>query len=84
MQLHHLSVALIINIYLNLEVNTFFDWKETLKKYNFFKSNIGLLDGLNLNNYIERYDILTNIWTIIDAKFDLTGPLKVNLREFRL
>jgi hypothetical protein len=42
------------------------------------------LDGLNLNNYIERYDVSNNIWTVIDAKFDLLDPLKINLSEFRL
>jgi len=30
---------------------------------------------LEINNYIEKYDMVHNKWTILDPKFDLENPL---------
>ena len=44
----------------------------------------GLTEGLVLNNTIERYDIGMNIWELIDAKFDIHDPLRIDLKTFSL
>jgi len=44
----------------------------------------GLTEGLLLNNTIERYDISSNFWEIIDAKFDTQDVLLIDLKQFSL
>jgi hypothetical protein len=45
----------------------------------------GLIDGLLINNYIERYDILHDNWIVIEPKFNNNESLmKQNLKDFKL
>lgn len=45
----------------------------------------GLIDGLLINNYIERYDVLHDNWIIIDIKLSISESLlKQNIKDFKL
>lgn len=45
----------------------------------------GLIDGLLINNYIERYDIAHDSWIVIEPRFNNNESLlRQNMKDFRL
>lgn len=44
----------------------------------------GLIDGLLINNFIERYDISHDMWTIIEPQLNNSDSLMKNAKDFKL
>lgn len=45
----------------------------------------GLIDGLLINNYIERYDVAHDIWIVIEPRFNANESfMKSGVKDFKL